>query len=208
MNLSTEERDELITGIKRGFEDVTHFGKFLDAFIQSVRYRAQHPIDVVDVMLKDIAGDIGSPYLHDVLSIDRIPSLRRTWDDWAKRNRVRGQTISNLTAVCVEIHLQTGKYFAKGQGTNDLKRRKDGSRWEIKGNRGKKFRLTINQSHKGIDETFFVVYCGKPELNELNGIFVLEGRDGYFTPRKPGLNLRSVMKEYLDKAIQIFPQYH
>lgn len=205
MNLSTEEKNELVTGIKRGFEEVTHFGKFLDAFIQSVRYRAQHPIDVVESMLMDIARDIGSDSLYDVLSRDRIPSIRRTWDEWAKRNKVRGQTISNLTAVCVEIHLHSGKYFTRGEGTNDLKRRKDGSRWEIKGNRGKKFKLTINQSHKGIDDTFFVVYCGMPELNELHAIFVLEGRDKYFTPRKPGLNMRSLMKDYLDKAIQIFP---
>jgi len=203
--LSEAEKNELITGIKRGFGDMAYFGKFLDAFIQSVRYRAEHPVVVLESFLRDIASDIESPFLNDVFADEITPILRKKWDEWTIKNRLRGQTISNLTAVCVEIHLQAGKHFIRGEKANDLKRVKDGARWEIKGSRGKQLKLTINQSHKDIDHTFFVIYCGYPELNKLHGIYVLQGRDEYFTPSRPGLNMRQLLKEHYSKAIRIYP---
>jgi len=204
MILEDAERLELITGIKKGFEDVAHIGKFIDAFIQSVRYRAEHPIIFVKEMLEDMASEIGAIFLSQLFTNETMPKLCKRWDNWASRNKLRGQTISNFAAVCVEIHLCAGKYFTKGAGTNDLRRVKDRSRWEIKGSRERRLKLTINQSHKVIDQTNFVIYCGKPELNKLYGIYTLAGRDAYFTPRKKGLNLRALLKEHYDKADRIY----
>ena len=81
----------------------------------------------------------------------------------------------------------------------------DDSRWEIKGSRSREFKLTINQSHIGIDETTFLVYCGFPEEDELHGIYCLEGSDRYFTPRQEGRNMRQFLLEYIEEVDRLYP---
>lgn len=100
--------------------------------------------------------------------------FRREWDEVARANRLRGQTISNIAAVWVEAHLQAGLHFVKGDRTNDLKRICKGER------RKSKLVLTINQSHVGPDATTFLVYCGRPENTPLHAVYAPEGRDEYF----------------------------
>ncbi len=206
LRLTEGERRELTTGIQRGFDDLRFIGRFLDVFTQSVRFDALDPAEMFFGLLDAELGKLGDrdagKRLRDPLFRERIAAQ---WRAAMQQDKLRGHTISNLAAVCIESHLQAGRYFTRGQGNNDLKRVRDGSRWELKGARSKHLKLTINQSHVGIDETTFLVYCGYPERNELHGIYVLDGRDEYFSPRKQGLNLRQLLPDHYDEAIQIYP---
>lgn len=110
--------------------------------------------------------------------------------------------MASITAICVERYLQNGRLFTRGKKSNDLQRIADGSRWEIKGGRAKEFKLTINQSHKDIDKTFFIVYNGFPERRIIHGVYILKGEDRFFTPRRKGLNMRSFRNEFFDKHVE------
>ena len=206
--VTASEKEEIIDGIKRGFDDVQFIGRFLDVFIESVRLKAKSP---GKDLFKRIIGDLNT------LSKDKIieklndstfqKKIIQKWEKDLKKNKLKGQIIASLTSICVEAYLQNGKYFTKGDGTNDLKRISDGSRWEIKGNRGKKFKLTINQSHVGLDETFFILYCGFPEENQLHGIYCIKGDEKAFSPKKEGRNMRTFMADYVDRLVeQIYPE--
>ncbi|HHY14079.1 MAG TPA: hypothetical protein GX526_05500 [Thermoanaerobacterales bacterium] len=203
-----EEKLELVEGIKKAFKDVEFIGRFLDTFMLQINLKANPPSKVVNTIFEEM---VYSHFDH-VRSPDNILTTLKNeafqnefdfaWESEMRKNKLRGHTISNIISVCVESYLKNGKYFTDGDGSNDLKRISDGSRWEIKGARSKKFNLTINQSHVGLDTTYFIVYNGFPEKNEINGIYILKGDEKIFTPRKVGLNMRSFIKEYYDTHVE------
>jgi len=205
------EKKELITGIKNAFSDVQFIGRFLDVFIQSIKMKASSPGKTLfERIINDISRFEEDEKLSRILNFlrdERNQSRIITgWERELQHNKLRGQTISNIAAVCVEAYLQNGTYFVKGERSNDLRRIADNSRWEIKGSRDRQFKLTINQSAVGIDETFFILYCGFPEENQLHGIYCIQGRDSAFSERRPNMNMRTFLPECYDDLVQqIYP---
>ncbi len=205
--VNASEKEEIIDGIKRGFADVQFIGRFLDVFIQSIRLKAQSPgKDLFTRIIDNLNASSKDKLIEKLGDSSFQKKIIHGWEIDLKKNKLKGHTISSLTSVCVEAYLQNGRYFTKGDGTNDLKRISDGSRWEIKGNRGKDFKLTINQSHVGLDDTRFILYCGYPEENQLHGIYCIKGDDKAFSPIRKGLNMRNFLNEYFNKLVEkIYP---
>jgi len=209
LNLITdEEKLEIVDGIKRAFKDVEFIGRFLDTFMLQINLKANPPSKVVSSIFKETLPDFFSHIscaddLYATLKNEHFQSeFNYAWEAEMEKNKLRGHTISNIVSVCVESYLKNGKYFTDGDGSNDLKRIRDGARWEIKGSRTKNFGLTINQSHVGLDSTYFIVYNGFPEHNEIHGIYILKGDERIFTSRKEGLNMRNFIKEYYDTHVE------
>jgi len=210
--IKEEEQQELINGIINAFADIQFIGRFLDVFIQSIKLKAVSPGKTLfEKIMAELSKFQEAEKCTKILAFLRDEKNQRKivsgWEKELQKNKLRGQTISNIAAVCVEAYLQNGVYFVKGSGSNDLKRVSDNSRWEIKGSRSKEFQLTINQSAVGIDTTNFVLYCGFPERNELYGIYCVEGRDSAFSPKKPNMNMRTFLPEFYKKLAQkIYPK--
>ncbi len=206
--LSEEEKQELIHGICEGFKDAAHMYRLLRDFTQGVTLKVLSPSRVFVVILKELLDGKKLDELTARKLLEKFETksfaqkFDKEWTHKTSRTRVEGNLMASLTATCVERHLQNGRWFKKGERANDLKRVADGSRWEIKGGRSKEFRLTINQSHKDIDKTFFVVYNGFPERNIIYGIYVLKGAEHLFTPRKKGLNMRRFRKEFFENHVE------
>jgi len=210
--ISKEEKLEIIEGIKKAFRDVEFIGRFLDTFMLQINLKANPPSKVLSSIFEETLPEFFS---HISCADDLYATLKgedfqrefdNAWESEMQKNKLRGHTISNIVAVCVEAYLKNGRYFIDGDGSNDLKRIRDGSRWEIKGGRSRSFSLTINQSHVGLDSTYFIVYNGFPEFNQIHGIYILKGDESIFTPRQTGLNMRTFIKEYYDTHVeQIFP---
>ena len=204
--LREEEQQELVLGIKNAFSDIQFIGRFLDVFIQSIKLKAASPgktlIDRILMELSKFEADEKCSKILDYFQNEKFQKkVISGWEKELQKNKLRGQTISNISAVCVEAYLQNGMSFTKGEGSNDLKRISDNSRWEIKGSRSKEFQLTINQSAVGIDDTNFVVYCGFPEMNDLWGIYAVKGKDSAFSEKKPNMNMRTFLKEKYYKTL-------
>ncbi|HHY41552.1 MAG TPA: hypothetical protein GX514_01700 [Thermoanaerobacterales bacterium] len=206
--LTSEEKLEIVDGIKRAFKDVEFIGRFLDTFMLQINLKANPPSKVISYIFKETLPDYFSHIgcaddLYEVLNNEEFEKkFNSAWLAEMQKNKLRGHTISNIASVCVEAYLKNGRYFIDGDGSNDLKRVRDGSRWEIKGSRTKSFGLTINQSHVGLDSTYFIVYNGFPEHNEIHGIYILKGDERIFTPRKPGLNMRTFINDYYDTHVE------
>lgn len=206
--LGEEEKQELISGICGGFKDAAHMYRLLRDFTQGVTLKTLPPSQLFVEIVRDLLSNKDMDELSGEELLDRFntPSFARHFNEkWVRRtsrSRVEGNLMASLTASCVERHLQNGHYFIKGEKANDLKRGTDGTRWEIKGGRSKKFRLTINQSHQDIDNTFFVVYNGFPERGIIHGIYILKGEDRLFTPRRKGLNMRSFQEKFIDTHVE------
>jgi len=210
--LSAEEKKELIEGIKKGFKDAEFIGRFLDTFMLQINLKANPPAKIFARILEEnLKGYFSNAtcredFFETLHNEDFQKKFNAIWESEMQRNKLRGHTISNIVSVCVEAYLKNGKYFTDGKVSNDLMRIKDGSRWEIKGSRSKSFKLTINQSHVGLNSTYFVVYNGFPEENKIHGIYILKGDEKIFTPRQRGLNMRSFIKEYFETHVeQIYP---
>ncbi|HHX22807.1 MAG: hypothetical protein ACOX2A_09685 [Tepidanaerobacteraceae bacterium] len=210
--LTEEEKIELIEGIKSGFRDTEFIGRFLDTFMLQINLKANPPAKVLANILENEFFDTFSAISNSKELFNTFKNrefqknFNSAWESEMQKNKLRGHTISNIISVCVETYLKNGIFFTDGEGSNDLMRVSDGSRWEIKGGRSKSFSLTINQSHVGLDSTYFVVYNGYPELNLIHGIYILKGDERIFTPRRRGLNMRSFIKEFFDTHVeQIYP---
>jgi hypothetical protein len=210
--LAKEEKLEIIDGIKKAFRDVEFIGRFLDTFMLQINLKANPPSKVISSIFENNLPDFFSQIscaadLYTTLKDQHFQSaFDLAWESKMRKNKLRGHTISNIVSVCVESYLKNGRYFTDGDGSNDLKRVIDGSRWEIKGSRSKKFSLTINQSHVGLDSTYFIVYNGFPEHNKIHGIYILKGDEHIFTPRQEGLNMRTFINEYYDTHVEcIYP---
>ncbi|MEN6371094.1 MAG: hypothetical protein ABFD64_03690 [Armatimonadota bacterium] len=207
-NLTSDEINELVEGVREGFREVQFFDRFLSAFIFDVRARATSPVDLfLSILEKRVDNLTTIEPLADFLANDDEYSnkIRHEWASLMRKNRLHGHILASLTALCVEAYLQNGKFFSKGIGSNDLVRISDSARWEIKGSRSNSMRFTINQSHKDVDATTFLVYSGHAEKNIVYGIYYLCGCDKYFSPRKPGQNLRRLLSEYEDQMVKLYP---
>ena len=206
--LTKEEKQEIIDGIVKAFRDVEFIGRFLDTFMLQINLKANPPSKVISSIFEETLPNFFSHIscaqdLYATLKDERFQrEFNRAWEAEMEKNKLRGHTISNIVSVCVEAYLKNGRYFTDGDGSNDLKRLRDGSRWEIKGSRSKSFSLTINQSHVGLDSTYFIVYNGFPEFNKIHGIYILKGDERIFTPRKPGLNMRTFINDYYDTHVE------
>ncbi|MBI1811278.1 MAG: hypothetical protein HY035_01295 [Nitrospirae bacterium] len=210
--LKEEEQQELINGITSAFSDIQFIGRFLDVFIQSIKLKAVSPGKTLfERIIDELNKSQSEEKCSKILAFLRDEKIQKKiisgWEKELQKNKLRGQTISNIAAVCVEAYLQNGIYFIKGEGSNDLKRVSDNSRLEIKGSRSKEFQLTINQSTVGIDTTNFVLYCGFPERNELLGIYCVKGRDVAFSAKKPNMNMRTFLPKFYKELVQmIYPK--
>jgi hypothetical protein len=210
--LKEEEQHEIVIGINNAFADIQFIGRFLDVFIQSVKLKAVSPgrtlFEKIAIELNQFSEEEKCSKIFSFLQNEKIQKkIISGWEKELQKNKLRGQTISNIAAVCVEAYLQNGIYFVKGKGSNDLRRTAGDSRWEIKGSRGKAFQLTINQSAVGIDTTNFILYCGYPEKNELFGIYCIKGKDAAFSPRNPKMNMRTFLPEFFEELVQrIYPK--
>jgi hypothetical protein len=90
------------------------------------------------------------------------------------------------------------KSFTRGAGFADLSRH--GQRWEVKICKGKG--LTINQNAQVGGENYIVV--NYTNYSSLRRVWVLwEAEDRFFTPRKPNLNLRTILPEIAASNIEV-----
>lgn len=207
VSLTYAEVQELVDGVRRGFAEVEFLNRFLDAFIFDVRTRAASPVDVFLSILQGQEGvccpDVN---LQAILCGTQLrQTLNTEWSRQMRQNRLSGHIIASFTALCVEAYLQNGAYFSKGINNNDLTRHADGSRWEIKGLRARRPLFTINQSHVGVDDTTFLVYCGRAENNELYGVYYFCGRDECFTSAAHGRNMRRLLPNYEERLVRLYP---
>lgn len=90
------------------------------------------------------------------------------------------------------------KSFTRGGGFSDLARH--GQRWEVKICKGKG--LTINQNAQIAGENYIVVNYAN--YSSLRRVWILwEAEDRFFTPRKPNLNLRTILAEPAAANIEV-----
>jgi hypothetical protein len=95
----------------------------------------------------------------------------------------------------IVLHCRT---FARGTGFSDLSRH--GQRWEVKICKGKS--LTINQNAQIRGENYIVV--NYTSYSTLRRVWVLwEAEDRFFTPRKPHLNLRTILADVAASNIEV-----
>jgi hypothetical protein len=206
--LTDEENEEIISGIINGFRDAGHVHRQFRDFAQGVSFRAVPPSLITLQLLQELISSTHLPTMTvaELLERFRDEKFSKDFNDlWLRKTaqmRVEGGLMASITAMCVERYLQNGKFFRKGDKSNDLKRMADESRWEIKGARKKTFTLTINQSHRDLDGTFFIVYNGFPEARVIHGIYIVKGGEDLFTPRKKGLNMRSFRKEFFESNVE------
>jgi hypothetical protein len=90
------------------------------------------------------------------------------------------------------------KTFTRGTGFSDLGRH--GEQWEVKICKGKG--LTINQNAQIHGENYIVVNYAN--YSSLRRVWVLwQAEDRFFTPRKPNLNLRTILPEIASANVEI-----
>jgi len=205
--LTEEEKQEIISGVINGFREAAHVHKQFRDFSQGVMFRAVAPSVIIRNLIVSLMSEeeIQRLTIGEMLAKFDEPrfatSFNEKWRTKTSQMRVEGNLMASITAMCVERFLQNGRFFEKGDRSNDLKRLSDGSRWEIKGGRVRAFTLTINQSHQDIDNTYFLVYNGFPERKTIHGIYVLKGEERLFTPRRAGLNMRSFQKQFFQTHV-------
>jgi hypothetical protein len=206
--LSEQEKEEVISGVINGFRDAGHVHRQFRDFTQGVTLRALAPSRVfLDILQKVLdQQEIEKLSVRDlILKFSNVTFSRAFDQEWTRKTaqtRVEGNLMASITAMSVERYLQNGRFFTKGEKANDLMRLSDRTRWELKGARAKNFTLTINQSHQDIDHTYFLVYNGFPETRTIHGIYAVTGEDQCFSPRRPGLNLRTFKKEFIETHVE------
>lgn len=100
---------------------------------------------------------------------------------------VVSRDVSEKIEEQITLHCKT---FTRGEGFADLARH--GQRWEVKICKGNG--LTINQNAQIAGENYIVV--NYRSYSELRRVWVLwDAEDRFFTPRKPNLNLRTIIVE-------------
>ena len=207
--LTEEEKGEIVSGVINGFKEAAHIHKQFRDFAQGVMFRAVAPSTIFRDLLLTLMSEAEITRLSVEKLLEKLDDPRfakqfnQQWHVRTSQMRVEGSLMASITAMCVERFLQNGRYFRKGDRSNDLKRLSDGSRWEVKGAREKAFTLTINQSHQDIENTYFLVYNGKPENRTIHGIYVLKGEERLFSPRRAGLNMRTFQKQFFDTHVRL-----
>ena len=108
---------------------------------------------------------------------------------------VVSRDVSEKIEEQIVLHCKT---FARGEGFSDLARH--GQRWEVKICKGKG--LTINQNSQIRGENYIVV--NYLNYSSLRSVWILwQAEDRFFTPRKPNLNLRTVIREIAAENIEV-----
>ena len=210
------EKEEIISSIEKAFDAVQFIGKFIDSFLLSVHVESESPSVILSSLLNE---GLGIKITKDLMSIQNFEELMdifnqkdfqvkfdRQWNQKMQKGKTKGHVISSITADVTQSYLQNTESFSKGPGSNDLVRNLNGSRWEIKGARSKSFKLTINQSHVGLNETHFIVYNGFPEERLIHGIYLMKGKEQIFTAPQKGRNMRNFITSFFDSEVeQIYP---
>jgi hypothetical protein len=108
---------------------------------------------------------------------------------------VVSRDVSEKIEEQIILHCKT---FERGKGFSDLAR--NGERWEVKICKGNG--LTINQSAQIRGENYIVVNYSS--YSSLRRVWILwEAADQFFTPRKPHLNLRTVLPDIAKPNIEV-----